>query len=81
MENNMLDIYYIHGLERTGRHTSDCCFYVTDVSGHTSTIKRSIEYSNLPSTLRPMSQSEELFVPKLSESYYLEDDAQMEFGD
>jgi hypothetical protein len=51
---------------------------LTDVSGHTTKSKRSIEYSNLSSALRPVL---ELPVPERPESWSLEDDAEIDSDD
>jgi hypothetical protein len=62
-------------------HISDCCFWLTDVSRHTSKDKRSIKYPNLPSAMRPVPHSEELLVPERPESWNLKANAEMDSND
>jgi hypothetical protein len=70
-----------HDLEGTEDHISECYFCFTDVSGHTSKNKRSIEYPYLPSALKPVPHSAELLVPERPESSNLEHDAEMDSND
>jgi hypothetical protein len=44
---------------------SDCYFFLTDVSGHTSK-NNGVEYPYLPSALRPVPHSEELPLATIS---------------
>jgi len=43
---------------------SDCYFCLTSVTGVTSKSKRTVQYPNLPSAVRPLPHSVELPVPK-----------------
>jgi hypothetical protein len=61
-------------------HTSGCYICLTDIPGHTSKNKHSIEYPNRPSTLRPVAHSQELPVPDRP-VMNLEDDTEMDLGD
>ncbi|XP_076329702.1 uncharacterized protein LOC143235432 [Tachypleus tridentatus] len=53
-------------------HVTDCYFCLTNVSGISAKNKKSIEYSNLPSAMRPVSRNDSLSIPKPPEEWTLD---------
>jgi hypothetical protein len=62
-------------------HLTDCYFCMTNVSGYSSKNKKSIEYPNLASALRPVPHDDSLPVPKPPESWTLDEEDEKETGD
>lgn len=54
-------------------HVTDCYFCLTNVSGFSSKNKKSIEYPNLPSAIRPVPHDDSLPVPKPPEKWSLDE--------
>jgi hypothetical protein len=80
-EKRLAKLFAVHLVWREPtEYTSHCYFCVIDLSRHTFTDKRSFEYSNQTSALRPVAYSEVLPVPERPESRNLEDGAEMNLG-
>ncbi|XP_076307323.1 uncharacterized protein LOC143223336 isoform X2 [Tachypleus tridentatus] len=54
-------------------HVTDCYIYLTNVSGFTAKNKKSIEYPNLPSVMRPVLYDDSLSIPKPPEEWTLDE--------
>lgn len=59
-------------------HVDDCYFCMTNIKGITSKTKRSIQYPNIPSALRPVPHGNSLPVPQPPESYTLDSESDSE---
>jgi hypothetical protein len=64
-----------HGLEEPTDHSSDSCFCLTNITETTSKFIDIVKYSDLPSAMRPVPQSEELLVLKPPENLTFSDDS------
>jgi hypothetical protein len=56
-------------------HTSDCYFYLANVTGIASKSKHTVKYPDFPSAIRPVPHSEVLPVPKPPEKRTFSDDS------
>ena len=54
-------------------HVSDCCFFLTSITGVTAKSKHTVQYPNLPPAMRPVPHSAELLVPKSPTNMTLSD--------
>ena len=54
-------------------HVTDCYFCLTNVSGFSGKNKKSIEYPNLPSAMRPVPHDDSLLIPKPPETWSLDE--------
>ncbi|XP_028674419.2 uncharacterized protein LOC114664472 [Erpetoichthys calabaricus] len=54
-------------------HVTDCYFCLVSVSGFSTKNKKSIEYPNLPSAIRPVPHDDRLPVPKPPETWSLDE--------
>lgn len=54
-------------------HVTDCYFCLTNVSGFSAKSKKSIEYPNLPSAMRPVPHDDSLTIPKPPEEWTLDE--------
>ncbi|XP_076324370.1 uncharacterized protein LOC143232621 [Tachypleus tridentatus] len=54
-------------------HLTDCYLYLTNVSGFSAKNKKSIEYPNLPSAMRPVPHDDSLPIPKPPEEWTLDE--------
>jgi hypothetical protein len=53
-----------YGLERPKHHVPDCYFCVASITGVTAKSKHTVQYPNLPSTMRPLPHIAVLTAPK-----------------
>lgn len=56
-------------------HVDDCYFCMTNIKGITSKTKRSIQYPNVPSAMRPVPHDNSLPIPQPPESYTLDSES------
>lgn len=56
-------------------HVDDCYFCMTNIKGITSKTKRSIQYPNIPSAMRPVPHDNSLPIPQPPESYTLDSES------
>lgn len=56
-------------------HVDDCYFCITNIKGITSKTKRSIQYPNIPSAMRPVPHDDSLPIPQPPDSYTLDSES------